>query len=74
VLPHRPGLLRLPHDRSIHARRGGDDGVKWWRRHISPKRGDRLVRWVDLDARGAASDPLTREQVELATMRAAKAA
>ena len=48
--------------------------MKWWRRNLSPERGDRLVRWVDLDARGAASDPLAREQVELATMRAAKAA
>ena len=53
---------------------GEADGVKWWRRNLSPERGDRLVRWVDLDARGAASDPLAREQVDLATMRAAKAA
>ena len=64
---------------------GTGDGVKLRSRNLSPERGDRLVRWVDLDARGAVSDPLSREfppaasspfgnLVDLARMREVKVA
>jgi hypothetical protein len=50
------------------------DEVKKEKRKLSPACGDRFVRWADLDARGAVSDPLSREQVELATVRQPSAA
>ena len=50
------------------------DRVKKKTRKLSPECGDRIVRWADLDGRGAVSNPLSREQVELATRRLANAA
>ena len=50
------------------------DEVKKEKRKLSPECGDRIVRWADLDGRGAVSNPLSREQVEIATRRLASAA
>ena len=50
------------------------DEVRKEKRKLSPECGDRFVRWADLDGRYAVSDPVSKEQVDLATMRVASVA